>query len=318
MTLRRPRSGMALVAALTLITLLGITVAALVASSVSSQRAIRLGQGGATALASSDYAVWSILGDARSLQLAALPLGVTQRFTVAVPQTAGVRVDVGVTRFPRGVLWMVADAALSGPDSGERRVNLIARFPDVAPLPAAAIESRGDVALASDVTVSTDTTGDADCAAPSGAPSVVLAPGATLTAPPAVRGEARAIAADSNSYLTNAHQRSILETDVGLTHVAGDTTIAGGSFDGILIVDGALTITGQLVVTGLVVASGPVRISGGQLTLTGALLAAHAGADRAVDLTGATLKFAPCVVAFRLRKSTSPRRVRERAWSELF
>src|SRR5262249_23612454 len=133
----------------------------------------------------------------------------------------------------------------------------------------------------------------------------------------AVRGETRAIAADSNSYLRTEHQRSILNSDLSVTHVIGDTTIAGGSFDGILIVDGALTITGPFHVTGLVVASGPVRSSGG-FTLTGALLAAYAAPDRALDLSGATLKFAPCVVAFRLRQSTVPRRVRERAWSELF
>jgi hypothetical protein len=60
-----------------------------------------------------------------------------------------------------------------------------------------------------------------------------------------------------------------------------------------------------------------VRATGG-FTLTGALLAAHAAPDLALDLTGATLKFAPCVVAFRLRKSTLPNRVRERAWSEIF
>lgn len=309
---------MALVAALTLITLLGIGVAALVASSVSSQRAIRLGQSGATALASADYAVWSVLGDAQALHLASIPLGVVQRFGVAVPQTAGPRVDVGVTRLPHGVLWMVADAELSGLDSGARRVNVIARFPEVAPLPAAAIESRGDVALAADVTISTDSTGEADCAAASGGPGVVIAPGVTATAPPDVRVETRAIAADSNSYLTTARQRSILDTGVGVTHVLGDTTIGGGSFDGILIVDGALTITGPFIVTGLVVALGSVRVAGGSLILTGALLAAHSGPGRALDLASATLKFSPCVVAFRLRKSTPPRRVRERAWSELY
>jgi hypothetical protein len=314
----RGRRGMALVAALTLITLLGVVVAALVASSVTAQRAIRLGQSGATALASAEYGASSIIADPAGYQLASLPLGVTRRFVIGVTQTSAVQVDVGVTRLPRGVVWMVADAAVAGIDSSERRVNLIARFPDVAPLPAAAIESRGDVSLASDVTIGTDTTGEADCAARSDAPNVVTAPGASVSAPPAVRSVTGAIAADSNSYLLTGHQRSILATNVGVAHVAGDTTIAGGSFDGILLVDGALTITGPLVVTGLVVASGPVRVSGGRLSVTGALLSAYAGPGRALDLNATILKFAPCVVAFRLRAATRPQRVRERAWSEVF
>ncbi len=308
---------MALVAALTLVTLIGIIAAALVATSVSAQRGVRLGQSGATALASADFALSTILGDPVAYQLSSLPLGVPRRFDVPVTQTSGVHVDVAVTRLPRGILWMVADAFIAGVDSSDRRVNLVAQFPLVAPLPVAAIESHGDVSLASDVTIATDTAGDADCAAGSGAPNVVTPAGATVEAPPGVRVETSAIAADSNSYLLTARQRSILARSVGVVHVAGDTTIAGGSFDGVMVVDGALTIAGSLDVTGLVV-SGAVRMSGGRLRVTGALLASFAGPGRVLDLTNASFVFAPCVVASRLRAAAAPQRVRERSWAELF
>ncbi len=314
---RRSRSGIALVAALTLVTLLGVFVAALVATSVASQRAVRAGQSSASTLARADFALATVLGDPATYALASLPLGVTRQFDVGVAQTAGVHVDVGVTRLPRGVLWMVADAFIAGIDSSRRRVNLVAQFPVLAPTPIAAIESRGDVSLGSDVTIATDTTGDADCAASFGAPNVVTAAGATVGAPPEIRTSTSPLAADSNSYLLTARQRSILMGSAGVVHAMGDTTIAGGSFDGVLIADGALTISGSLDVTGLVVA-GVVRVTGGRLHVTGALLASSAGPGVVLDLTNSSLMFSPCVVASRLRAAAAPRRVRERAWSELF
>ena len=313
------RRGIALVAALTLVTLSGIVVAALVASSVASQRAIRLGRSGATALSNAEYGVSTILAAPAAYQLATLPLGAPQHFDVLVAQTSTVSVDVAVTRLPHGVLWLVADAGVAGVDSGERRINLVARFPSVGPAPAAAIESRGDVSLAPGVTITTDTAGDADCAAGAGAPMVVTAPGATVAAPPGVKVETRAIAADSNSYFLTGPQRSMLGGAAVVTQVAGDTTIAGGTFDGLLFVDGALTISGPFVVTGLVVATGLIRTAaGGALNSTGAIVSAHAGPGPAFDLKTATIRFNPCVVAAVLRRVLLPRRVRDRSWAELF
>jgi len=318
MSRRRGRRGIALVGALALLTISGIVVAALVASSITAQRSTRLGGSDAAALASAEYAASSILARASTYGLAGLPLGVTQRFDVAVEQTSELRVDVGVTRLPHGVLWLVAEAVLRGLDSSERRINLVAQFPDLGPLPTAAIESRGDVSLASDVTITTDTTGDAECAAGPSAPNVVAAGGASVAASPAIRVETRSVAADSDSYLLNPRQRSILGSGPGVAHVVGDTTIGGGAFDGILLVDGALTITGSLVVTGVVVATGPIRTSGGRLSVTGALLSAYSGPGRAIDLAASSLRFAPCVAATVLRAAAMPRRVRDRAWAELY
>jgi hypothetical protein len=315
---RRRRRGVALVGALALLTVSGIVIAALVASSLTAQRAVRLGRSGESAMASAEYAVSSVLAGASTYQLAKLPLGAAKRFDVAVEQTLEVHVHVEVTRLPRGVLWLVADALVPGLDSGERRINVVAQFPNLGPLPPAAIESRGDVSLAADVSISTDTTGDAECAARPGAPDVVTPAGATVVAPPGVRAETRSAAADSDSYLLNPRQRPILASGSNVAHAVGDTTITGGTFDGILLVDGALTITGPLAVTGLVVATGPIRTSGGRLSVTGALLSAYMGPGRAIDLAASSLRFAPCVAAMVLRAAATPRRARDRAWAELY
>jgi hypothetical protein len=315
---RRCRHGVALVGALALLTVSGIVVAAMVALSLTAQRAMRLGRSGETAMASAEYAVSSVLAGASTYQLARLPLGVATRFDVAVEQTSEVHVDVEVTRLPGGVLWLVGDALVPGLDSGERRINLIAQFPNLGPLPPSAVESRGDVSLAADVAISTDTTGDAECAARAGAPDVVTPAGATVVAAPGVRVETRSAAADSDSYLLNPRQRPILASGSNVAHAVGDTTITGGTFDGILLVDGALTITGPLVVTGLVVATGPIRTSGGRLSVTGALLSAYTGPGRAIDLAASSLRYAPCVAATVLRAAATPRRARDRAWAELY
>jgi hypothetical protein len=312
------RCGVALIGALALLTVSGIVIAALVASSLTAQRAIGLGRSGETAMASAEYGVSTILAGASTYQLAKLQLGVAKRFDVPVKQTSEVYVDVEVTRLPRGILWMVSDAVVQGRDSSERRINLVARFPDLGPLPLAAIESRGDVSLAADVSVSTDTTGDAECAVRHGAPDVVTPPGASVAAAPAIRAETRSAAADSDSYLLNPRQRPILASGPDVVHAVGDTTITGGTFDGILLVDGALTITGPLAVTGVVVATGPIRTSGGRLSVTGALLSAYTGPGRAIDLAASSLRFAPCTVATVFRASATPRRVRDRAWADLY
>ena len=312
------RSGVAMVAALTLLTLLGIIVAATVATAVTAQRAVRDEQGASTALAAAEFAVETVLGDPDRYSLATLALGQPARFAVSVPETSAIVADVAVTRLPDGILWLVGEAAIAGPDSARRRVNLVAEFPRAGPLPSAGVQAQGDVALAADVTIGVDTTGDADCAARGAAPWITVAPGASATTAPGVAIEVSSVAADSNSYFLTTWQRAMLSNGVaGVRRVSGDTTIAGGAFDGILFVDGAVTVTGAWVVDGMVVAAGPIRASAG-LSVTGALLSAYSGPGRAVDLAGATIRYAPCVIAAALRRVSSPRPVRERAWAELY
>lgn len=313
------RSGVAMVAALTVLALLGVVVAATVATAVTSQRTIRAGQGAATALAAAEFAVATVLDDPSRYSLSTLVLGQPTHFAVSVQEPSTILADVAVTRLPDGILWFVGDAAIAGPDSARRRVNLVAEFPRVGPLPAAGVVARGDVALAADVSIGADTTGDADCAARGAAPRITVAPGVSATTGPGVAVEVSSVAADSNSYFLTTWQRAILSNGApGVRRVSGDTTITGGVFGGILLVDGAVTVTGAWIVDGLVVAAGPIRAPSAGLSVSGALMSAYAGPGRAIDLTGATIRFAPCVVAAVLRRVSSPRPVRERAWAELY
>ena len=120
----------------------GIVVAALVASSVTAQRghAPRRGRG-AAALASAEYAASSILAGASTYQLArAAP-----RRDAAVRRTRWRKrrrsaSTLRVTRLPRGVLWLVADAVCAGSTPASVASTWSRGSPSSAPLPPAAIE----------------------------------------------------------------------------------------------------------------------------------------------------------------------------------
>ena len=144
------RRGVALVAALGLMTLLGLIIAGAFAASFSSERSSRLLYADAQLSAAADYAIHTILGDPRGFRLGEISLGHAQAYVVAIPGPAGIRTSVAVTRLPYGVLWMVADVSMTGVDQGHRRINLVARFPSLGATPEAGIVARGTVVVLSD------------------------------------------------------------------------------------------------------------------------------------------------------------------------
>jgi hypothetical protein len=227
-----------------------------------------------------------------------------------------VSASVAATRLPSGVLWMVAATSLAGLDSGARRVSLVARFPSLGPLPSAAIVSRGSV-RARGVTFGMDSTSDPECSA-TGAPAVVVGPGATADVVAGTPTAVRQSAADSATYYLAARQLVLLDSGSGVVHVHADTTIAGGSIAGILMVDGSLTIKGPLEVTGLIVARGAIVASSGGFSVTGAVMSFAPASSTAVNLGGATIQYSPCAVAHAFRVAAPPRAVRGRSWAELF
>ena len=129
-----------------------------------------------------------------------------------------------------------------------------------------------------------------------------------------------AAALDSATYYLTARQLALLRDGGRLVHVFGDTTIASGSFDGILIVDGALTIAGPFAATGLIVARGPIDASAGSFALVGALMsfAPKNFGVAAIKFSGVTIRYSQCAVDRALRWAVSPRRVIQRSWVELF
>jgi hypothetical protein len=300
-------------------TLLGLMVAGAFAASLLGEQSSRLTQSDAVLAASADYAITSVLGDPRAYGLADLPLGQDRSFEVTVPDAAGVRATVVVTRLPAGVLWFVVDAAIGGVDQGHRRINVVARFPSPGAVPPAPVVARGNVVVRDSVSFGTDATGDPDCAV-AGTLDVLTASGATVTAGDSTRVAALPIAGDSATYYMKSRQVALLDGAESVVHVRGDTVITGGTFNGILLVDGSITVTGPFAVTGLVIARGAISASAGGLSITGAIMA-YGNPTRdgtAVEITNATIRYAPCAIANALKHAVSPRPVVQRSWGELF
>lgn len=305
---------MALVMALTLIMLLGLAVAGSFASTVALQRAARLSQDAAVLDAAADRALTTVVGDANAYGLASLRLGESRTLDVTMPDTPGILATVSVTRLPVGVLWMVASVTRGRDASYTRRVNLIARFP-TGGAPPAGLVTGGNLLLHDGVRFSVDTAQDADCAVGAAAAAIV-GPGATVTVPAGVRVDTAEFARDSAFY--HLTQRQIASAAAGVVHVAGDTTIDGGAFDGMFIVDGSLVVRGTFVASGLIVVRGGVDASDGALELRGALLVFAAPPNVSTILTAGIIEYSPCVVAHTLRVALSPRVVRLRSWAEFF
>jgi hypothetical protein len=307
----------ALVAALGLIALLGILIAGALSSSIIARRAVWLSQSEATLSAAADEALGSALARWQESLLPDLPLGRATSIAPSNSASARVQVSVSATRLPDDVLWLVADARSAGLDEGRRRFGLVARFGVPGRLPPAGIVAAGGVRLASEVAASIDTTGDVDCAAARDTPDVLVAPGAAWTAGTAVRGATDARAADSATYYLTSRQRRWLDSATIVRAVAGDTTIAGGSYQGILLVGGALRITKPFSVTGIVIARGLIEGSD-SLIVTGAIESFAPLPQTSITLSHGAIHYAPCVIARMLRRASPPRPVRERSWSEFF
>lgn len=295
------RSGIALVAALSLLALLGLAIAGAVASATIAQRAETLALSEGALASSADYALSTVLANPAMYALADLPLGDARSFDVAVP-AAGVHAAVAVTRLPAGLLWLVSQASLdtAGGLAARRRVNLIARFPVTGPTLAAPLISRGSISLGAGVVIVADSTpahADAECVVSTAATPIQTT--------------------DSVALFQTARQLAALDSAPGVRHVRGDTVISAGSFDGILFIEGALTVDGPFSLTGLAVVRGKIKSSAG-LTVTGGIVSHAAGPGPAIDLAGAVIRYSPCEIGRVLRVAAPPRTARGRSWSELF
>lgn len=315
------RQGIALLAALAVMTLVALLVVGSVATTTLAQRSSRLAHSDALLTAAADYALNSVLGDPTAYGLADLPFGSARVFSVAVPGPESISTTVSVTRLRGGVLWLVATSTLDGLDQGTRRLNLVAHFPSIGALPSAAIVSRGGVSIASDVAFPADTATEPDCGGRAAA-DVIVGPtaGVVGSGAAAARVSHQSAATDSSTYFATAVQLASLGGASDFVRVRGDTVIAGGTFAGILLIDGSLTVAGPFTVSGLVIALGHIDARSGGLAVTGGLMSFAAPTDGspAIDLAGATIQYAGCAAARAFRVAFSPRPVRDRSWAELF
>jgi hypothetical protein len=295
MTVSSTRPGIALISALSLLALLGLLLIGAVASATLAQHALRSSLDDGSLLGAADYAAGALLADPRAFGLADLPLQRPQTFDVALPGSSSLTASVTATRLPSGLYWLVA-RAMSSPDSAQRRVAVIARTGWIGPPPEAPFTAGGSTNLGPDVVVLPDTMVDPECAT-SGVPSAVQT-------------------ADSSALFEAADQWPALAAGPDVRRTAGDTTLTSGSFDGILMVDGNLVVDGPFELTGLIVARGTVRSSVG-FHLTGAIVS-QASSAPSIDLQGATVRYAPCLVRRLLRRASPLRAVRRWGWAELF
>ncbi len=298
--MKTSRAGIALIGALSLMTLLGLMIVGAVAATTIAQRTERLSWSSAPLAAAADFALASVVGNPAMYGVADLPFGETR---LVVPQSAGAAgaVSVAATRLRGGIIWLVAEARSSSADSAYRRINLLARFATAGPAPSSPATARGPIVFGSGVSIAADTTGDPDCARPAAAPPVQTT--------------------DSASLFQLPWQRAALDSageGAGVRHVRGDTTLSSGEFAGILIVDGDVTFDGDVQITGLVVASGRIRTIRPGLRLAGAMISAATGPQPAIDVDNAWIRYSPCAVSVVLRRAAALRTVAGRAWSELF
>ena len=311
------RRGVALAAALGLMALLGILIAGALASSTAARRAVWLSQSDAVLSASADYALGSLLASWQESLLFDLPLGAPRSLESIVAQTVPVHVALTVTRLPDDVLWLVADARTGGLDEGRRRFGLVARFSVPGGPPPAGVVARGKVIVPDAVHATIDTSGDVDCAAPRDTPDVIVAPGGAWATGDSIRVAVDARAADSATYYLASRQLSWLDRAIDVRRVAGDTTIAGGSYQGILLVGGAIRITKPFTIVGLMIARGPIEALD-SLNVTGAIESFASSQQTSISLSSGAMAYAPCIIARMLRRASPPRPVRERSWSEIF
>jgi len=310
----RQRRGVALFAALSLAMVVGLLVTGAVATTRVMQRGWRIERTDAELTFDADAALSTVLATLHTRGLDDTVFGIP--VTLSVPlANAPDAATVSVTRLPLGTLWMVAEVFRA--DGGYRRANLVARFPSIL-RGRSAVMARGDVELADDVSITSDTDVEPDCEDPRGA-VVEASPDANIAfhdTSVAVRsGEAD----DSAAYLLTASQLAALQRTGRFDHVFGDATIAGGVFDGILVVDGSLTIAGPFTATGLIVARGPIVAAGG-ITIIGSIrsFAESSIGKLAIKFSGASIRYSRCAVERALRRALDAHPVSQRSWAEIF
>jgi hypothetical protein len=93
----------------------------------------------------------------------------------------------------------------------------------------------------------------------------------------------------------------------------------GGRGQGILLVDGDLDISGDFEFSGLIVVRGGVRLSGGRIRITGALMAANSTTESRNHVGGATtIQYSSCALARALSGAAFAEPLGQRSWVQVY
>jgi hypothetical protein len=102
---------------------------------------------------------------------------------------------------------------------------------------------------------------------------------------------------------------------------SGVLKLSGGKGQGILLVDGDLEISGGFEFTGPVIVRGRIKAVGtaGGGKLTGAVMAANVLIEDDSQVLGdATIEYSTCAIEKAIAGSANPRRIAQRAWTEVY
>jgi hypothetical protein len=308
-----------LVAALMVIALIALLIAGAVSTAATTQRSSQTDRESAGLMAAADLAAHAVLSRTADSVLASLPFGRAVQWPVDVPSSLPITATVSATRLSDDVLWIVGDAGLAGRDAARRRVNVVARWRPLLPTPSSPFTARGAVRFRGGLTITADSSTDADCSAASFA-DVTIPPTAAVSSIDSIRATIDGRAGDSAHYAQTAAQQRLLESSSGAIHVRADTELSNSSFQGVMIADGRVSITGPLAIRGLIVARGPIVVTTNELSLVGAMMsfANPSAGQYALDVGGGVVQFSPCIVARALRRIGSLHVVHERNWTEVF
>lgn len=105
-----------------------------------------------------------------------------------------------------------------------------------------------------------------------------------------------------------------------IIHAKGSTStlkLTGNKGQGILLVDGDLEISGGFEFYGPVIVRGRIKSTGTGGKLNGGVMAANVDLEQNTVLGDATINYSSCAVEKAIGGSANPRRIVERAWTEV-
>jgi hypothetical protein len=269
------RRGIALLTALYFLAVLGLLVMGSLALARAARRAGALLLVDAAFTAETERAIAQRLTEARSPELASLPIGITRR-QVLIPSWPALQEASAITRLTPRIYQVAVTLGGVANSNAARRVAMLARLDYAVPaLAGRALVARGDVIVGDRVRVEPDGPwrGAPDCPGGTMTPAITLAPAAALRHEPervlgdTLAWETDALAADSATFdqvggtewRALASRATVRYPDSSVVRVF--TTVSAEC------VASAFAETGDLSLAQLACGGAPIRYAEGDLTI---------------------------------------------------
>lgn len=182
----------------------------------------------------------------------------------------------------------------------------------------------GDPQVLADASAADDSTyfnfGDLDWASLTAMATKTVPGGATLAnVEPVVRDGACDVMAQENWGEPDHTNTATIacQSYFPIIHAQGNLHITAKRGQGILLVDGDLSLSGGFEFYGPIIVRGKLSITGTGAKLNGGVMAANVDLDETKITGNATLKYSSCAVEKAIGGSANPRRIVERAWTEV-